>query len=499
MLDYRDSEITFTKEELEQIAQIKRFTEWLQADSDLRNGLYNDKPLTTGQINRMKKIGIHLNLSDIEFIWIYPLATSEYISNFIKDNEELIDEELQNIVSRYPLLKLWGRYMKISDKSLDITQKRLASESTNERFEAWRNRRILATKSELGFMSMRLSHPSFTFELNEGCSVGCWFCSFAPDKLTGTLDYPKNRDEVLSIIRKCGEIFGGDMIKLSLPYYRTEPHDNPHYIDFLKDFENETGAVICTATAVCNDKKWIKKLIDYYQNREVGSKLRWPRLSILSLGILKYVHLSFSPMEIIDVELLIQVKDHPRDKVTGGRILKDNAGLRDSDELLQVQNPFDMPIIPQGSIACVSGFIINLVSQTIKIISPCYVSEKWPHGFRVFGQTTYKDASDFGDAIEALTVRYMHLSPPEDKIVKFRDDIVFNSTDDGFILITACQRHRFKGRNINGPLGELINSGKFTYDELINELTGKYNVNGFIVSAVIQNLFEDGLMDEVYD
>jgi hypothetical protein len=330
--------------------------------------------------------------------------------------------------------------------------------------------------------------------------VGCWFCSFAVDKLAATLDYPKKRGEVLSIVRQCGEIFGHEMIKMSLPYYRTEPHDNPHYIDFLKDFEKETGAVLCTSTAACNDIGWIKDLLNYYQNREDGSNYHWPRLSILTLDMLRKVHASFTPLETRDIGLLIQVRDHLRAKVTGGRILKEQAGLREkeAEDFSTNRDSLTSSVVPQGTIACVSGFNINLATRTVMIFSPCYTGNKWPHGFRVFGQAVYNDDSDFAEVIKGLVERCMFLSPPNDKTIKFRDDVVFRPTETGFDLATPNQLHHFKGKDKCGPLGELINSGEYTHDGLVGELTQKHKANPIVLRTIVQNLFDGGFLDEIY-
>ena len=489
----------FSAVEIEQVAQLKRFSEWLQADGELRKRLYKDEGFTAEQEAWLKKIGVDLDVNDMAFFWKYPLGMSNYLMLVVKGQEEEIEDDVKEIADKYPLLKLWGEYSKKNCNVAEFLEREFKFESVHEKFNAWRKRRINAAKSELGFFGTQIGHPAFAFELNAGCSVGCWFCSFATDKLSATLDYPQKRGEVLSIVRQCGEIFGSEIAAMALPYYRTEPHDNPHYIDFLKDFEKETGAVLCTSTAACNDVEWIKKLLDYYHNREGGKTYHWPRLSILTLDMLRKVHTSFAPMEIKDIELLIQVKDHQRAKITGGRILKEQAGLREVEDFAANRDSLMSTVVPQGTIACVSGFNVNLATRVIMIFSPCYTSAKWPHGFRVYGQAAYNDESDFAEVIKGLTERFMPLSPPKDKTVKFRDDVVFRPTDAGFDLATPNQLHHFKGKDKCGPLGELIDTGEYTCDALVGELTRKHKANPIILRTILQKLFDEGFLDEVYD
>jgi len=501
VIDCKKVDKGFSKTEIRQTAQIKRFQEWLQADSQLRKRLGENNELTVKQKEWMKKIGIDLEINEISFFWKYPAEVNAYLMLVTKGKEEDIQTGLKEIADKYPLLDLWGRYSK-SRSGISQALKHWGSiESSYEIFNSWRNRRIVAAKSELGYFGTQIGHPVFAFELNEGCSVGCWFCSFATNKLSATYDYPQERDEALSIVRQCSEIFGQKMIMMSLPYYRTEPHDNPYYIDFLKDFEKETGAVLCTSTAITGDIKWVKELLNYYQKREDGSCYFWPRLSILSLPALRKIHTAFSPEEIKDIELLIQVKDHDRPKVTGGRILKDQAGLRDVEDFASlVRDEATLTALaPQGTIACVSGFNINLATREIMIFSPCYTSQKWPHGFRVFGQTSYSDESDFAESIKNLVERCMYISPPRDKLLKFRDDMVFHQTEDGFDLATPNQRHHFKGKSKYGPLGQLIAEGTHTYAQVSEILLSQHKVNPIVSRAVIQQLFDDGFIDEIYE
>jgi len=488
--------------QVRQIAQIKRFYEWLQADSGLRNRLGENKELTSTQKEWLKKIGIDLDINEISFLWKHPAEVNTYIIIVTKGLEEHLQNGLKEIISRYPLLELWGEFIKLrSNTTAVLIDQWTSAESGNKKFNAWRSRRIASAKSELGFFGTHTGHPVFSFELNEGCSIGCWFCSFASSKLSATLDYPQRRGEVINIIRQCNEIFDRSMVMMALPYYRTEPHDNPHYIDFLKDFEKETGGVICTSTAVSGDIEWVNDLINYYQKREDGNFFAWPRLSILSLPALRKIHAAFTPMELFSVELLIQVRDHERPKVSGGRILKEQAGLRELDDFDSLErDPVSLTtLVPQGTIACVSGFNINLTNRTIMALSPCYTSEKWPYGFRVFGEAAYNDESDFSEIIIDLVERCMFLTPPRDNVLKFRDDIVFHPTDEGFDLATPNQRHHFKGKSKCGPLGQLIAEGRYTYAQVTEILLTRYMINPIILRAVVQQLFDEGFIDEIYE
>ena len=49
----------------------------------------------------------------------------------------------------------------------------------------------------------------------------------------------------------------------------------------------------------------------------------------------------------------------------------------------------DYAIIPQGSIACVTGFKVNMVNKTITATSPCYTSQNGATDIENMGQSVH--------------------------------------------------------------------------------------------------------------
>ncbi|MDR1885703.1 MAG: hypothetical protein LBQ56_05460, partial [Synergistaceae bacterium] len=269
----------------------------------------------------------------------------------------------------------------------------------------------------------------------------------------------------------------------------TEPHDNPNYLDFIKDYKKITGYATCTSTAVPLDAEWLRSLIRFYREESQP----WPRLSVLTKQMMYKIHDTYTPDELRDVELLMQMREHSREKVSGGRILAEHKGMREREAGTYLEG-----VVPQGSIACVSGFLINMVRRDIRIVSPCYTSEKWKYGYRVFDQAEFKDARDFPDAMRDLMARNMPTTPPRDAHARFRDDLVYRPTEDGFDLISPNQVHHFSGRDLHGVLGGLVARGDLTYGKLDDELAATDGVNPLLAGMAVNHLFDGGFMDELY-
>jgi radical SAM family RiPP maturation amino acid epimerase len=480
---------SFSTSELSKISQVKRLFEWVEGDLEFRKHFETGK-FSDEELKRLKKIGIVFDVNEIAILWKEPQVVDKMnmaVRDF--DDAEKHREVLKKL-KNYPLLELWVKFQLLKNRYCYKNRERNISVPLIPRFDKWRKRRISSAKSELGHFGNHIDHPLFAFELGDGCSIGCWFCAFSSRKLTKNFSYKKNRDIFNAIIQKSIDMFGKKEATQALLYHGTEPHDNPGYIEFLKDHAQLTEYSTCTATAVSTDAKWLRSLIDFYRQ----GNYPWPRLSILSKSVLLKVHDLYTPDELRDVSLLMQMREHPRPKVSGGRILKEEAGLRAPKQKEYVDN-----IVPQGTIACVSGFLVNLVEQTIKLISPCYKSSKWPYGYRIFDELTFElNAEAFGRTLEKLITKNMPENFPINQIVRLRDDLVFKSTEEGFNLISPNQVHHCNSKDIYKPLGSFLQHGKYTLKELCGLLSEEYKFSFELTTGLITKFFKKGLLDEVY-
>jgi hypothetical protein len=239
---------------------------------------------------------------------------------------------------------------------------------------------------------------------------------------------------------------------------------------------------------VCTDSKWIKDLIAYYRS----VTLPWPRLSVLSTKILHKIHEQHTPMELRDVSMIMQMRDSVRPKVSGGRILDSKGDMRQRDNTNYMQD-----IIPQGSIACVTGFYVNLYRKDIKLVSPCYTSSTWPLGYRVFDQAGFETADDFRTTILDMIDRSMPTAPPAHMAFRLRDDLVCRPLDDGFDLVSPNQIHHFQSKQVFQAIGQILAGPTISFEEASDQLVDRYGQNPFEVHAALNNMFQGGFLDEV--
>jgi radical SAM family RiPP maturation amino acid epimerase len=487
----------FSSEEMSQIVQLKRFFECIQGDQEFRQSAATGQ-FTPEQLAYLRDVGVTFDMDEVCAIW-KGVETNEVLSDTVysvTSPDELPADFLKEL-ERYPLLRLWGRFLFLRTNFYRRHNQSVPDfPIPNDRFAAWRRRRIAATKSELGAFGHNIDHPTLAIELAVGCSVGCYFCAFDAPKLQKIFDYsvPENREFFRGIARSLADVMGARVAGQCLLYWSTEPHDNPHYIDFMKEYGKITGVAVCTSTARY-DEEWIRNLIAFYRPHV----LPWPRISVLSKKVMQKLHRQFTPDEFRDVNLIMQQRESEvyREKVPGGRPkmlkrLEEVKDLRDLEEGHEAENT-----APQGSIACISGFHINILEKTVKLTSPCFTTQQYPYGYRTFAAATFETVSDFDRIIRQMVEQKMPLVPYPQMPMRFRDDLRYQPKAGGFDLVSPCQRHHFKGHEVWAPLGELIARGDLTHEAVCDGLLEEPHCNPMMIAAALQYLFDRGFLDEL--
>ncbi len=478
----------FSAKELASIAQLKRFFECFDGDPLFREALQKGR-FSEEQLKWINHIGISFSLREVGLLLDKPHLREQYFKliNSVYQNRFVIAPELAEALKDYPLLALWVKFTakRLSYKKIEYKQN---LELKNRAFSAWRKRRIAAVNSELGIYGHHISHPVISFELAAGCSVQCWFCSFKADKLSKTLNYSRDSDYFRATSRHLVNIFGQEGAGKALPYHATEPYDTPGYIDFIKDYTRISGSAPCTSTAVTSNKQWVESLVGFYR----PLLLPMPRLSVLSVAALKKIHENHSPEQLRDVELLMQMKESDNLKVAGGRIYGEKKDLR-----RRKKEDYLKSVIPQGSVECVSGFVINLVEKEIRLISPCYASKKWPLGYRIFDQACFNDENDFSQVMVKMIEANMPVDPPETMPFKLRDDLVLTKEEAGFSLVSPFQVYRFLNRPVFKALAEVLQKPPQTYGETAEIITGQFGQDFFETHTLLRQLFDGGFLAEM--
>ncbi|MGF6812622.1 radical SAM family RiPP maturation amino acid epimerase [Paraburkholderia sp. Clong3] len=247
------------------------------------------------------------------------------------------------------------------------------------RFGLWRLQQMHRCTLELGpAKSAGLVHATVAFELQKGCSVGCWFCGVGAEKLSAHFAYsPEHAALWRDTLDVCRDVIG-DSVFNGFCYWASDPLDNPDYIHFITDFRRALGRYPQTTTAIpLRNEAKTREILDMV--RDCAGEIQ--RFSILTLKMLDDVHSRFTPEELINVELLPLNRESGVPKANAGRarVKSPRGHAKTSDEQPQ-------------TIACMSGFLFNMVDRSVRMVTPCHASDRWPNGYRVLAQGHFDNA-----------------------------------------------------------------------------------------------------------
>jgi radical SAM family RiPP maturation amino acid epimerase len=352
----------------------------------------------------------------------------------------------------------------------------------NPAFHAWRQRQIRRAVGELGDYAKVITHPILAFELTAGCSVGCWFCGISAGKLQGAFSYnDENRQLWRAVLEQSLALFGS-AAQSGFCYWATEPADNPDYPDFIEDFYRVTGALPSTTSAMpVRDPAWTRRVLRLHD--AFGGLLN--RFSILNLRMLDRVHQTFTADELLGVRMVLQNKESTLPKSRAGRA-RDRAERPDQP---------DTSLIDGSTIACVTGFLVNMVERSIQLVSPTPSDARRPRGYRVFGSRRFDTAQGFRAAIESLIAEHMPETIPAGRPLGFRRDLAYSGTEEGFVVEAHGARYTFTGGDPTRLLGRLMLDARHTVDEITAALVGA-GLDVILAADLLQQLFDRGLIED---
>ena len=375
----------------------------------------------------------------------------------------------------------------IHEKIQHRRQLREETVPADPRMRAWRDRMISRCTGELGAeRSDAIVHAPAAFELSQGCTVGCWFCGVAAPKFehnwSYTPDHAKLWRDCLAVV---GEVFGPSA-KHGFMYWATDPLDNPDYESFLTDFHDVLGK--CPQTTTAQGQKDIERTRRILRlAHSMGSAV--DRFSVIALNSLNRIHEGFTPEELLRVECVPQNKE----AAEAGRYLKSNAGR--ARKFASKRGGELVPDDSSSTIACVSGFLFNMVDRSVKLISPCNAGERWPLGYWIIAQGTFNSAAELRDLMQSMIDENIRESLSVLDVIRLRPDVRLVVEPDKLRVISAGLGLAFDQPQA-GELAALLAAGTNTAEQIAIRRRASAAIPPVQTLAVLDRLFVRGFIDE---
>ncbi len=454
------------------LSHVKRFMERLSGDIKFRRAL-SENVDAPGAVT--ERYGI-----EVDPMEMLPLWRSDHLKYRFKPES-----------SPWPLAMMWDDHIREMLRHRDRLRVEGDMSKINPRFHAWRERQMRRCNDELDGSAPSITHPIIAFELSEGCTVGCWFCGLSADRFKGYYDYSEEHAELWrGVVGVASEMFGS-AARTGFCYWATDPMDNPHYDQFLYDYYQITGALPQTSTAApLKDEALTRRVLGLFDLYGTTTN----RFSVLSTAHLDKIHAAFSPEELLGVELILQGKEAPTAKAFTGR-------ARARKQKLRVANEGDAIALPERchtTIACVSGFLVNMPQGRPQLVTPVPGSERWPLGYRIVDQRFFRTPDEFREGLQIMVDQHMLESPAPDLPIRFRRDLQYKQGNRYFELRSRNMEHRVLDDVAPISVGQLIACGNCTASELVMRVA----TDGSSVLAVadlLEQLYAAGVIEEDLD
>lgn len=460
---------SYSPEQLHTLANIKRFMERLVTDPKFREGLSENMHDLIGYA---ESYGM-----DVDPNLMLPLFSRDHLKYRHKDEE-----------AQWPLSKMWSEYIDGMLEHRDELRDHGGTAQVNPNFHVWRERQISRGMSELGVSGPNITHPIVAYELSDGCTVGCWFCGISAEKYKG---YQPYTEDVAQLWRGMLGVMVdrfGEAAQTGFCYWATDPMDNPDYDKFIEDHYHVTGFLPQTTTAApLKNVALTRRVMALFDKYRCVTN----RFSIVNLKIFNKVHEEFTADELMGVELVSQNHEALMSKASAGR-------ARERKEKLRAAGKDDKISIGEddhATIACVSGFLINLPLRTVRMVSPTRGGERWPLGYRVYDERKFETVEEFAAVIDELIARHCTNELRPDDIVAFRPDLEYTAHDDGFELRNSTMIHTFRGPRHAAQLGRLIAEGDLRAGQIQAEMIAA-GEDVFVVCQTLQGFLNQGLFDD---
>ena len=185
------------------IAHVKRFLERWTADPDFRKRTKYEAVAVT------KEYGLEADPNEIRLLW-----DSGALAEHLKKK----DQAVPLVVRRYESF--------IQEKLAYRDVLRTQLHPSHPKFKNWRSRHINRSFSELGiYKAHGIVHAPVVFEISQGCSVGCWFCGVAAQKLKENFEYtPENAALWQGVLKGTYQLLGPAAGK-GFCYWASDPLD----------------------------------------------------------------------------------------------------------------------------------------------------------------------------------------------------------------------------------------------------------------------------------
>jgi len=366
-------------------------------------------------------------------------------------------------------------------------QERMCVESRPDdaRYRDWRHRQINRCRLSLtGPNAAYIPHVPYAIELSKGCSIGCWFCGVDAPRLDGHFRHTTdNQNLFVGILERLRDLLGPICGSWGFLYWATDPLDNPDYELFCEDFRSIFGRFPVMTTAQAH--RQLPRVRNYLTAARSAGRPR-TRFSILSLPILERLVGFLDEEELLQTDIVPMTPRSLLRPALTGRALRDPRSHRAAED-------HDVGDRAQ-TIACVSGFLVNMVEKSVKLITPCAGSDEWSLGYKVHAIESFSSAADFDQAVRRCIDEQMGRATTAGRIRTLRG-ITVETSAERFVLRSPAGTVQVQCGDVMMEIVQRLEAGDLDVAELVADVDATFGIGVDVIADCIDDLEELGFLE----
>ena len=455
--------------------ELKRITQ-LVADTKRFVEMYSILPYMREELDRdfedfVEKHGLNVDPEGMKLLAYEDYEEERNRILAAPNKEELIPESV------YRFQQFLANKLAFRDRMIDELCK-----PTHPQMSKWRDRQMNRCLAGIGGINKSFVHSPLTVELDLGCSVGCDFCGLGAGKLRKLCRHTDENAALFRQILSDAHKLIGPAAGFGTLYLATEPLDNPDYELYEDDFVKEFGFIPQITTAVCDR--------DIERTRRIIKRLDTTpgyihRFSLRSLEMAETVFKEFTPLELVRVELLPQFPEAP--SFVPFTVVGAEAGkVREED--IRDMDP--------GTICCADGFVVNMAEKSIRLITPCHMTERFPNGISEPVKKYFDTADECKKIMEDMIEEYMVIDLPGDEPLKLYPFLERCMTDYGDSLKSRYGGSIFAIDKLSKSFAkrviELLQGGKHDKHGIVRIIEHEFDVEPQDVFWFLNQMWKQG-------
>jgi hypothetical protein len=140
--------------------------------------------------------------------------------------------------------------------------------------------------------------------------------------------------------------------------------------------------------------------------------------------------------------------------------------------------------------------LFNMVDRTVKLISPCNASDRWPLGYWVIAQGTFDTADELRDLMRSMIDEAIRDSLGVLEVVRLRRDVRIVVGPERMRVVSMGLGLAFENQPQAAELAELLAAGTYTVEQIALRRRETAGISPAETLAVLDRLFLGGFFDE---